>query len=809
MLGLASLLLLLIVKTGSPSNSERDGLQSASCPNGCSGQGACLNKAKGGYLGVCTCFPGFHGPDCSLRLCPGGKAWVDFPVSKDLAHNNYTECSNMGTCNRGTGKCNCRKGFGGPACDTMLCPLGPSHSFDSQETLSPCSGNGRCISLRQAAVAQDYQNFFNYTVYSDWDADMIHGCACQKGWEGTACQRRSCPKGIDPLVPAVNEVQLIECKCTTCTGGMYLSFRNKVTAYIPYDASRQLVRQRLEQLSTIEKVSVRFSSQSKLCSSSGSVLLVEFKQPRGDLETMTLRTQGGLAGTINVISGGAYSSIDVTQASNDGTYTYAACSNRGDCDYSIGSCVCYPGFRSSNGAGGSGGRGDCGYQEVPSLNISFGLRPLTYNESFPDAWQSVPVSKIAYSQGCPFTNFGGICNGKGVCSSTTSTCMCNMGWEGPRCDRKSCGKARTWFGDVGLLHSHWSVCGGIGECNYNTGKCENCGGGFGSFGGPRCEQLLCPANATGALCSGSGQCLSMKNLAGVAYTSQKELAGITYSNAWDKNAIYGCACYRSPTVDNIFTDYTSPLQANTPRNADPRLMFYRGPYANAATDFAGYVCSSNRCPRGDNPETRNDVNEVQTLVCTATSGTFALTFRENTTALISFDTTLSEFEYDLQLLRTIRKVSVTSGTSGLPDGWDDFQRRRRLTAGDPTGQPTGQPSVQPSRQPLAYDNRICTSSGNVTLYIEFETEFGDLPLLTLETNNLASTDADGTTTTGSITISEYQKGTKEDIECSGQGVCDEAVGVCSCFDGYASSNSSLGHPGDRGDCTWKNIYSGY
>ena len=782
------LLAIVLVELGSRhytrgSSLDRDGQQAVSCPNECSGQGACLNKAHAGYIGVCSCFPGFGGPDCSLRMCPGGKAWVDYPVSNDRAHNNFTECSNMGTCDRSTGNCACRFGFGGPACDTLLCPLGPSHSYDSKPIGgSPCGGNGRCISLRQAAATQDYVNFFNYTVYTDWDADMIYGCACNKGFEGNACQKRSCPKGIDPKVPAVNEVQLLDCQCSSsyCSGGLYLSFRNQQTAFIPYDASRQLVRFRLQQLSTLEQVSVKFTLQTKLCTTAGSSLRIEFKQPKGNVEAIQVRTQGGLSNANNVVkivTSGAYSSIDVNSASNDGTYSYAPCSNRGECDYSRGVCVCYPGFRSSNGAGLSGSRGDCGFQQLSNLNISFGLRPYSYNETFPDAWRSQSsVTKLAYSNGCPFTNFGGVCNGQGICASATLTCMCNIGWEGPRCDRKSCGKAKTWFGDVGLLHSHWSVCGGVGECDYNTGNCVNCGGNFGVFAGTRCQFLTCPVNSSGVVCSGHGQCLSMKNLAATAYTDSKVLAGYTYNNAWDSDSIYGCSCYRSPTVDNVFTekfDYFTPMMGNVAETgADVTSMFYRGPWANAATDFAGYLCANARCPRGDNPETRNDWNEVQSLVCQANMGSFTLTFRENTTEPIHYNSTASDLETSLQALPTIRRVNITV----LSSGWS-------------------------GKSP----QRVCSASGNTTLYVEFQTEFGDLPLLRIANNKLGLRNSTATIP-GTVSISEYQKGTKEDVECSRQGVCDETIGVCSCFGGYTSSNGSTNTPGGRGDCSFKLVY---
>lgn len=110
----------------------------SNCPNSCSYQGMCSsqidvnvkeNRGKtnttitthrqSGSLGICNCFPGFHGVDCSIRLCPSSTAWVDFPSGNNIAHAPFTECSNMGLCNRTTGKCECNFGYYGPACDVM------------------------------------------------------------------------------------------------------------------------------------------------------------------------------------------------------------------------------------------------------------------------------------------------------------------------------------------------------------------------------------------------------------------------------------------------------------------------------------------------------------------------------------------------------------------------------------------------------------------------------------------------------------------------------------------------------------------
>ena len=86
---------------------------SSPCPNACSRKGYCymtntsitsifslpsypqayyLSPQQGGY---CLCFPGYTAADCSQRLCPAGRAWVDFPNANNSAHANFTECSNM------------------------------------------------------------------------------------------------------------------------------------------------------------------------------------------------------------------------------------------------------------------------------------------------------------------------------------------------------------------------------------------------------------------------------------------------------------------------------------------------------------------------------------------------------------------------------------------------------------------------------------------------------------------------------------------------------------------------------------------
>ena len=104
------------------------------CPNKCSGKGSCS------AYGQCTCFAGYGGWDCSERTCAQATAWAGIATATDTIHDNLAECSNMGTCDTKTGLCKCFAGFTGQACERLACPGGGN-----------CNGNGRCLSMRDAA----------------------------------------------------------------------------------------------------------------------------------------------------------------------------------------------------------------------------------------------------------------------------------------------------------------------------------------------------------------------------------------------------------------------------------------------------------------------------------------------------------------------------------------------------------------------------------------------------------------------------------------------------------------------------------
>jgi hypothetical protein len=116
------------------------------CPSiDCGGKGTCVQDPDGVLR--CKCVAGWAGLRCSEQVCPRGPAWFDEPSGPDRAHE-LVECSNAGICDKLTGKCVCRAGFVGAACERINCPT---------EVMGVvCSGHGRCLSVRDLARAGSF-----------------------------------------------------------------------------------------------------------------------------------------------------------------------------------------------------------------------------------------------------------------------------------------------------------------------------------------------------------------------------------------------------------------------------------------------------------------------------------------------------------------------------------------------------------------------------------------------------------------------------------------------------------------------------
>ena len=677
------------------------------CPNACSGHGDC-NSADN----RCKCWKAdprtntfWIGGDCSLRECPRGPAWVDMAIANENAHN-VAEWSNKGTCDYTTGHCTCELNFEGVSCNRMTCEL-------------DCNGHGACRSMKFHSDAQTPENGKTYYAYTNvWDANMIYGCACDVGYTGHDCSIRLCPTGDDPMTTGqVDEVQIIQCVPNNAapqgTGYFTLTYKGQTTAHIPADGDNSDIQKALNALTTITAVTVSFPTingipKNMACESNIPQFLVTFTEDFSNLPMLTA-TSSTNAITVDEQTGG--------------TKEESLCAGRGICDFGTGICKCSANFKTSNGLGAAGTRGECG----------FATGTIT---------------------ACP----GEIsCSGHGVCAGNpTYVCQCSNGWMGADCSLRVCPSGPAWFGPPTATDTAHDLqeCSNIGLCERSKGECV-CRVGW---NGAACQYKSCPGSPA---CTGHGQCVDMKTLAGY-FKRNGEPAPNTYGLTpndnlhWDEEEMYGCSC------DDGFT---------------------------------GYDCSQRMCPFGDDPYTLHQENHQRVLKCTGTSGTFKIKFRGEITLDINAFDTKDQMKEKLEAIKTIDSVQITftdstaftvctsggtnvviikflSQTGGSP--WID-QFLRRTT--------TSPPKIY--LEDVA--NTITIALGQDTVTKSFEDPTG----ATDEANN-------------KILFKDIN-GTKEFNTCSDRGLCSYALGTCSCFKGYGSSDGQ-GKEGKLGECGYVEPY---
>lgn len=670
------------------------------------------------------------------------------------------------------------EGYQGLGCNRMSCP-------------DDCSDHGECVSMRQNGQRLDkgLQQSPYWSYAKAWDADMIHGCSCDKGYTGFNCAEAVCPKGDDPLtINQDDELQLLRCDLdpATTTGNKFtLSFRGATTRPFSASASAAEVRKLLQDLPTVGGVSVIYgrgttfcnadfgasSSSSPFVPASGNPIKIEFLTEHGELPSIIVLNErgGALSGVYDnnvavAVHGDllTYSSDSgaLTVASKTGTKESLPCSGRGTCDSTTGDCTCFPGFVSSDGKGNAGTMGDCGYPQLPVTS-------------------------------CP--GFPNECSGHGSCSGAPNyKCTCDNGWGGGDCAQRMCPEGPAWFDyPSGPNAAHAPAeCSNKGECNRKTGRCE-CQR---MFEGAACERMTCPgSDSPYGACNGHGRCMSMSDLATYARTNGDVtpfVYGADPNNlaTWDGPQVFGCFCDKG---------------------------------------WTGYDCSQRKCPVGEDitlleaHPTLQD--ETQALHCQLLSSsrnpTFRLSFRGDATGPIPYNADPETVKAALEELESIEAIDVT---------YD-------VRAG------TG-----------AAVTEACTAAPGTRINFKFRTQHGDVPPIQvlLDENSMTAAggyaSGDGWTDTdlsmsGGDAMKAYRcsgfdpvtdfrcfytyiktppagypgsgvrtleviKGNTVEDECSGRGICDRGTGTCQCFAGFGSSDGMRG-PGKREDCGWREPYN--
>lgn len=376
----------------------------AECPNACSGHGLCSTSTD-----HCQCFAGWEANDCSQRTCPYGYAFADSPngdtnydgdlsdvvsysvsaysfdiwethagqeygikattatgatpvnraatearkLQNDEGHF-WKQCSGRGACDVATGNCQCDEGYEGVACQRQACP-------------GNCNGHGRCMNMREAAVAGGY-------AYDLWDARKNQVCVCDRGYSGIDCTQRLCPRGDDPIGGAgTNEVQYVD---VGCGGGLTPNtvagfFRLNVTDYygftwqtgmvpffdvdatpasnrwtateaagnltaalqaLPNDVMKDAVVTAVDTVSG--SAGTRFSITFPTVGDYAAVAIDKFYTYASDTGGCSAFTAVGETNSVNVVgvtTGGTSSELE-------------ECSGRGLCDYTTGVCKCFAGY---------------------------------------------------------------------------------------------------------------------------------------------------------------------------------------------------------------------------------------------------------------------------------------------------------------------------------------------------------------------------------------------------------------------------------------------------------------------------------
>ncbi|XP_078267434.1 teneurin-2-like isoform X7 [Rhinoraja longicauda] len=195
------------------------------CPHNCHGNGECVS-------GVCHCFAGFHGADCSKAACPvlcsgNGQyakgncmcysGWKGAECDVPMGQCIDPACSGCGTCTSGT--CVCSAGFKGEDCEEVDCldPTCSSHGVCAHGECHCNAGWGglNCEIPRAQCPDQctGHGTYIPETGLCRCDPNWIgpdcsvevcsvdcgtHGvcissiCRCEEGWTGLACDQRVC-----------------------------------------------------------------------------------------------------------------------------------------------------------------------------------------------------------------------------------------------------------------------------------------------------------------------------------------------------------------------------------------------------------------------------------------------------------------------------------------------------------------------------------------------------------------------------------------------------------------------------------------
>ncbi len=430
-------------------------------------------------------------------------------------------------------------------------------------------------------------------------------------------------------------------------------------------------------------------------------------------------------------------------------------------------------------------------------------------------------------------------------SSPAYRCTCDELWTGYDCSLRKCPYGRAWFDEPSATDTAHDLaeCSNRGICGRTTGLCA-CDTGY---SGAACERTACPqVNAldTTVECNGRGRCMNIRTLntfrkdngvpaplvygsvPGSIETSDADYLmaclcdGDKYNfNQYEWTGV-DCSLRTCPRGDDRETATTASgghldevQQVTCDATGGTFTLGFRGETTaaiafdaqatgtNATMAYTGTVTFGSATLAttgdlqaffavGDSVIIENLAQTESRVYTIAGEASNSLTMSEpigmTSAALYNIYQVVTSVESALEALDTIRDVTVSfpSGETAAckSGGVGEFELDFCFVCVC-ASQDTALTSLK--------FRVVIVIAIWLAMSITFLQEHGDVPNLVLTESLSGGGDT--------LTLVNSVVGTKEDIECSLHGSCDQTHGVCECDAGWTSSDGR-GLYGTKGDC---------
>jgi len=492
--------------------------------NVCSGNGYCTGTD------VCTCFPNWVSPNCSLPVCNGHNAsdvnvcnghgvcisnntclcevgnWTqrqnetdrcDFAICDHIVGYNTSVCNSRGTCvSPNSCACNEPEKYTGNLCQFPICNLTSSNES------SVCSGHGSCVSPETCICSEGYsgtycniiecyQRFSNQSQVCEGRGTCVKPdtCVCHEHYHGNKCQLAECFGFIanESSVCSFGNGSCIDYNECVCSSG-YIGENCQIPICHSLPANESTVCSGHGSCVAHEQCNCHTglydgnncqypicygnSSSAKVCSGHGDCVSPDHCICNDYETNFGEKCQFFFCNSI------------------PSNLTSEVCSGHGTC-VDIEQCSCYPGYN-----------GDfcdypiCfGFNSIHPLTCSYhgaciGPDLCNCTDGYVGEKCSIPV---CYNI---FGNESNVCSGHGSCIEP-NTCQCSGTWEDATCNINRCN---------GIRSDSIEVCSSHGVC-YDQEKCTCSSGYHGKYCGTHeCFGVLSDSNLT---CSSHGICSAL------------------------------------------------------------------------------------------------------------------------------------------------------------------------------------------------------------------------------------------------------------------------------------------------------------